>query len=119
MAVSSEMSRLQRERGRLIRFLISRHELAVGSVAQVRRKCGNPRCGCLAGQGHPQTIFLFKDDQGRRRCKLIRQADEARMHKAGDRYRKWRKALNRLRAIENRQRKILVAETKKKAIIYE
>jgi hypothetical protein len=41
------------------------------------------------------------------------------MEKAGDRYRKWRKALNRLRAIENRQRQILVAEIKKKAIRYE
>jgi len=119
MAVSSELSRLQRERSRLIRLLTSRRELAVGSVARVRRKCGNPRCGCLGGHGHPQTIFLFKDAQGQRRCKLIRRADEARMHKAGDRYRRWRKALIRLRAIENRQRQILVAEIKKKAIFYE
>jgi hypothetical protein len=119
MATSSEMSRLQRERRGLIRLLTSSHELAVGSVARVRRKCGNPRCGCLAGLGHPQTIFLFKDDQGRRRCKMIRRADEVRMHKAGDRYRKWRKALTRLRAIENRQRQIMLAEIKNKAILYE
>jgi len=119
MAVSSEMSRLERERRRLIRLLTSPHELAVGSVARVRRKCGNPRCRCLSGQGHPQTIFLFKDDQGRRRCKLIRRADETRMHKAGDRYRKWRKALIRLRAIEKRQRQILLAEIKERAVFYE
>ena len=118
MAVSSEMSDLERERRRLIRLLTSGHELAIGSVARVRRKCGNPRCGCLSGQGHPQTIFLFKDDQGRRRCKFIRRADEARMHKAGDRYRKSRKALNQLRAIENRQRQILLAEIKERAIFY-
>src|SRR3989304_9406662 len=107
MAVSSEMSDLERKRRRLIRLLASGHELAIGSVARVRRKCGNPRCGCLSGQGHPQTIFLFKDDQGRRRCKFVRRADEVRMHKAGDRYRKWRKAVNRLRAIENSKRQIL------------
>jgi hypothetical protein len=41
------------------------------------------------------------------------------MHKAGDRYRNWRKALNRLRAIENRQRQLLLAEIKKKAVFYE
>ena len=116
--MSSEMSRLQRECSRLIRLLTSSQDLAIGSVARVRRKCGNPRCGCLSGQGHPQTIFLFKDDQGRRRCKLIRRADEARMHKAGDRYRKWRKALNQLRAIENRQRQIMLAEIKERAIFY-
>jgi len=118
MAVSSEMSRLQRERRRLIRLLTSRHELAIGSVARVRRKCGNPRCGCLSGQGHPQTIFLFKDDQGRRRCKLVRRADEVRMHKAGDRYRKCRKALNRIRAIEKRQKQILPAKIRERAIFY-
>jgi hypothetical protein len=43
----------------------------------------------------------------------------ARVHKAGERYRKWRKAANRLRAIENRQRQILLAEIKKKAVFYE
>lgn len=119
MALSSEMSRLQRERSRLIRLLVSSRDMAVGTVARVRRKCGNPRCGCRGGQGHPQTIFLYKDDQGRRRCKLVRRADEARMEKAGDRYRKWRKALTRLRAIENRERRILLAEIKKRAISYE
>jgi len=119
MALSSEMSDLERERRRLLRFLASPQELAVGTVARVRRKCGNPRCRCLSGQGHPQTIFLFKDTQGRRRCKLIRRADEARLHKAGDRYRKCRKALSRLRTIENRQRQILLAEIKERAIIYE
>jgi len=118
MALSSEMSSLERERRRLIRLLSSPHELAVGSVSRVRRKCGNPRCTCLSGQGHPQTIFLFKDVQGRRRCKLIRRADEVRMHKAGDRYRNWRKALNRLRAIENRQKQILLAEIKERAVFY-
>jgi len=116
--MSSEMSRLQRERSRLIRLLTSSQDPTIGSVARVRRKCGNPRCGCLSGQGHPRTIFLFKDDQRRRRCKLIRRADEARMHKAGDRYRKWRKALNQLRAIENRQRQIMPAEIKERAIFY-
>jgi hypothetical protein len=50
---------------------------------------------------------------------MIRRADEVRMHKAGDRYRKWRKALTRLRAIENRQRQIMLAEIKNKAILYE
>jgi len=41
------------------------------------------------------------------------------MEKAGDRYRKWRKALTRLRAIENQERQILRAEIKKRAISYE
>jgi hypothetical protein len=40
------------------------------------------------------------------------------MHKAGDRYRKCRKALNRIRAIEKRQKQILLAKIKERAIFY-
>jgi len=86
MAVVSEMSRLHRERRRLIRLLESDQELAVGSVSTVSRKCGNPRCRCVAGPGHLQTLFLYKDGK-KRRCKLVRRADEKRMLQASERYR--------------------------------
>ena len=79
---------LHQERRHLIRRLKREHELAIGTVSTVRRKCGNPSCHCVDGPGHPQTLFLFKEKKlGRRRCKLIRRADETRMLKAGDRYR--------------------------------
>lgn len=44
-----------------------------------------------AGPDHPQTLFLFNDEKaGRRRCKLVRRSDEARMLRAGKRYRQFR-----------------------------
>ena len=117
MSSSSEMSRLHRERRRLIRMFESTVPLAVGSVARVNRRCGNPRCRCRDGAGHPQVLFLFKEGI-KRRCQLIRRADEKTMLEAGRRYREWRQAWRRLRAIENRQKEIWLAEMIERALKY-
>jgi hypothetical protein len=110
---------LQQERRRLLRRLTGEKELAVGSVSVVSRKCGNPRCRCARGEGgHEQTLFLFIDRDGRRRCKVIRRADEARIHKAGNRYRQFRQDLQRLRAIDKREKEILMAIRGERALRY-
>ena len=114
----NSLRRLQEERKRVIKCLIDDKEVAVGSVAVVRRKCGKPNCHCATGPGHPQTLFLFRDD-GRRRCKLIRQNDSKRLLIAGERYRKFRNGLRELRAINKREEEILVAITALKSIYYE
>lgn len=110
---------LQQERRRRLRRLTGDHELAVGSVSVVARKCGNPTCGCASGPGHLQTLFLFVGEDGRRRCKLVRRADESRLHKAGERYRAFREDLKQLRAIDRREKEILLALRDQRAISYE
>jgi hypothetical protein len=115
----ADLRGLRKEQGRLIRLLSGSQELAVGTVAMVRRKCGSPRCRCATGEGHPQVLFLFTDKEGRRRCKLVRRADEKKLLRAGERYRKWREALHRLRANENRQRQILLTLREQRSIHYE
>lgn len=111
------LRQLQRVRRRLLRRLTQDHELAVGSVSLVRRKCGNPSCHCAHGPGHLQTLFLFKDN-GQRRCKLVRRADEARLHQAGKRYRVFREDIKQLRAIDRREKEILMALRDLRAIHY-
>ena len=97
----ASLQRLHEERRRLIRRLKREHDLAIGTVSVVNRKCGNPTCHCIKGPGHPQTLFLFKDEmEGRRRCKLVRRADESWMLKAGERYREFREDMKALRAID-------------------
>ena len=92
----------------------------MGTVSVVKRKCGSPNCHCAQGQGHPQTLFLFQDEEeGRRRCKLVRRADEARLLKAGDRYRQFRDDMKRLRAIDSEEKLILMALARGRAIHYE
>ena len=110
---------LQQERRRRLRRLTRDHELAVGSVSVVARKCGNPTCRCASGPGHLQTLFLFSDEDGCRRCKLVRRADEGRLHRAGDRYRQFREDLKQLRAIDRREKEILMALRDQRALHYE
>jgi hypothetical protein len=111
---------LHQKRRRLIRRLTREEELAIGSVSVVNRKCGNPNCQCVEGPGHPQTLFLFKDkSEGRRRCKLVRRADETRMLRAGERYREYRQDLQQLRAIDLNEKRILLALAEVRAIHYD
>ncbi len=116
----ASLSRLHHDRRRLVRHLKREHELAMGTVSVVKRKCGNPRCHCVQGPGHPQTLFLFKDDkERRRRCKLVRREDEARMLQAGKRYREFRRDMRQLRAIDLEEKRILMALAEERAIRYE
>ena len=109
---------LQRQRRRLLRRLTRDSELAIGSVSVVRRKCGNPSCRCTKGEKHLHTLFLFKDEKGIRRCKLVRRADEVQMQKAGENYRQFREELKLLRAIDLREKEILMALRDMRAIHY-
>jgi hypothetical protein len=114
------LRRLYRERQRLVRRLTGGRELAIGTVTTTNRKCGNPSCRCAKGLGHLQTVFLFKDKkEGRRRCKLIRRADEARMLRAGEGYREFRKDMKQIRAIDLKEKQILMALAEERAIHYE
>jgi hypothetical protein len=111
---------LEKERKRLLGQLIKEHKLAQGSVSEVYRKCGSPRCHCVSGPGHRQVLFLFKDEnEQRRRCKLVRRADEKRLLRAGDDYRRFRADLQRLRAIEQEEIRIVLAILAARSISYE
>lgn len=116
----ASLNQIHQERRRVLRRLKQEHELAIGTVSVVKRKCGNPRCHCVDGPRHPQTLFLFKDGkEERRRCKLVRRADEAWMLRAGERYREFRDGMKRLRAIDSEEKRILMALAEERAIRYE
>ena len=114
----ASLRQLQTKRRLLLRVLTLEHALAVGSVSTVRGTCGKPNCRCAHGERHPQVLFLFRGDDGRRRCKLIRQNDARRMLLAGERHRKCRDALKQLRAIQKEEEQILMALIKERAIDY-
>lgn len=113
------LRKIQLEHRVLVRRLTRVQEMAIGCVSVVQRKCGKPNCHCAQGGGHSQTLFLFQGDDGRRRCKLVRQADADRLLRAGDRYREFRATLRKLRAINKHEEQILVALMEQKAVHYE
>ena len=113
------LPQLQLQRRALLRRLAHVPEVAVGSVSVVPRKCGKPSCHCAQGGGHPQTLFLFRGEDGRRHCKLVRQADADRLLRAGENYREFRANLRKLRAINQREEQILLRLLQQKAVHYE
>ena len=124
MALSTEKLRedlqaLEKRRRRILRRLMGTEEMAVGTVSWVRRRCGRTGCHCARGGGHRQMQFLFKDASGRRRCKLIRKADQGRLAQASKRYADFRAGLRELKAIEKREARILVALREARGLTYE
>ena len=117
--IRSDLRRIHEGKRRFLRLLGQTHELAIGTVSIVQRKCGKAGCHCAEGAGHPQMLFLFNDDTRTRRCKLVRREDEKRLLRAARRYREVRAALRQLRAINKREEQILVALVDTRGLKYE
>jgi Family of unknown function (DUF6788) len=107
------------ERRRLLQRLTQERQLALGTVSTVHGKCGKPNCRCAQGAGHPQVQFLFYGQDGRRRCKLIRQEDAKRWLQAGKRYKEFKDGLKQLRTLNLKENEILIALMKLQGIYYE
>jgi len=102
----------------LMRLLLREEELVIGTVYRVNKRCGSPYCHCQKGPGHPQTLFIFSE-KGKRRCKLVRQADVQRMKKAAKRYKKCREAIRQLKTIHLQEIKILMALLPRRSMKYQ
>jgi len=116
--LQAKLRDLEQDRRRILRRLLRTEELAVGTVSWVDRTCGKPGCHCARGGGHRQMQFLFKDAEGRRRCRLVRKADHKRMARASDRYHAFRDGQRKLQSIEKEESQILVALRRKRQLTY-
>ena len=101
----------------LIEKLIAAGPVVVGNVYDVMRKCGNSYCHCAVKPGHRQTLLIYTR-KGRRHCKLVRREDEERIKQAWQNYRDYRKALNELRTLNNRELSVLRAKLRKGQLLY-
>lgn len=113
-----QLKSLQTEQRSLIRLLVRKDELAIGTVYNVKKRCGSPYCHCRKGPGHPHTFFMFSE-KGKRRCKFVRQSDVQRMRKAAGRYKNCRDALRRLKSLHLQEIKILMDLISKRGIMYQ
>ena len=110
---------LAKKRASLIKDMHHTEEYAVGSVSKVTRKCGKKSCKCATGDGHVQTLFLFKGPNGTRVCKLVRRDDEEKMLSAGENYRRFKANIRTLKEIDAQIIGILVELMEAQAIDYE
>lgn len=97
---------LERRKAALVAELLRAEAFVVGTVSEVRARCGKPGCQCARGVGHPQMRLLYAEG-GRRRCKLVRHADWGRIRQAGARYRRLRATLRALAAVHARELRLL------------
>ena len=92
-------------------------EFVVGTVSEVRGRCGKPGCRCTQGEGHPQMRLLYAE-AGRRRCKTIRHADWDRLRRAGARYRHLRATLRTLAVLQTQKLRLLHALVRQGGLRY-
>jgi hypothetical protein len=108
---------LRSERTRLLEGLCQADELAVGTVARLRRRCGNPTCHCAITPSHEQMLFLYKKE-GRRTSTFVRRADEPRLEEAAERYHHFREAIRNLKHVNSKELELLRALMELRALNY-
>jgi hypothetical protein len=113
----AQLHRLEQRTAALVAEVLGDEEFVVGTVSEVRGRCGKPGCRCAQGEGHPQMRLLYAED-GRRRCKTIRQADWERLRRAGARYRHLRATLRTLAVLHTRELRLLHALVRQGGLRY-
>lgn len=88
------------ERQILEKTLIQHQRLLRGSLLERPKFCGKPGCKCTKGQPHPPSLYLSRLVKGVVRQVFIRAADHERARKEALRYKDFRQALRRWRAID-------------------
>jgi hypothetical protein len=116
--LANKITLLKAQRRALLSTLAQSQPIIVGNVYDVMRRCGNPSCHCAAKPGHRQTLLIYVDN-GKRRCKFVRQADAEWVKQAWERYRECKKALREFRALQNRELGVLRAQIQARRISYE
>lgn len=109
---------LKVQRRALLSVLTQGKPIIIGNVYDVMRRCGNASCHCAAKPAHRQTLLIYVDN-GKRRCKFVRQADIKWVKQAWARYRECKKALREFRALQNRELGVLRARIRARRVSYE
>lgn len=116
--LTNRITLLKAQRRALLGTLAQGQPIIVGNVYDVMRRCGNPSCHCAAKPGHRQTLLIYIDN-GKRRCKFVRQADAEWVKQAWQRYRECKKALREFRALQTRELVVLRAQIQARRVSYE
>ena len=115
---ANKIQALVTQRQALLGKLAQGQPIIVGNVYDVMRRCGNPSCHCAAAPGHRQTLLIYVDN-GKRRCKFVRQADAEWVKQAWEGYRGCKKALREFRALQKRELAVLRAQIQARSVFYE
>ena len=101
---NDEISRLRQrifsmdiERKKLLDRLTRPDEMIEGSLYEVYKKCGNPRCRCAKGKRHGPFKYLSLKISKKTKLTFIRRRDEAYVLPRAKEYQSYQKDLATLR----------------------
>jgi hypothetical protein len=117
--ILKKLSDLHRRRKAVLSVLLKAEELAQGTVSVVKRRCGNPYCHCAKKPAHEQTIFVFTDKKGKRRCRHVRREDEKRLAKGYENYQEFKNVLRQLKHLNTEELELLRAFADSRALVYD
>jgi hypothetical protein len=113
-----EIVEIEKERKRLIRFLLSDCKLVEGSLRDSLIRCGRQGCHCKKEPIHPVTRISRWID-GKLKNKVVRVADREWVEILSGNYKKSKKALGDLAKLNEDEREIIKTLIKLKTIKYE
>ena len=91
-----KLRHIQQQLPELLTPFLQRDPLLPAYVYATQRKCGNPNCRCAKGQLHPGHSISF-EEQGRRRCYSLTEAQRERLQPWAENYRRFRQARREFR----------------------
>ncbi|MBI4368845.1 MAG: hypothetical protein HY547_01300 [Elusimicrobia bacterium] len=103
------------QRQGLLKVLLRLEPLIVGTVYDVKRRCGKPSCHCAGKPAHPQTLLIYME-KGNRRCRFVRRQDAEKVRLLWLRYKECKKAWQDIRAINQRELRLLKVQIHKRRV---
>jgi hypothetical protein len=94
-----KVHRLDEQRRMLLQQVLRPSPMIAGSLYQMRRRCGNPRCKCARGHLHT-SWYLSRRQQGRTKLTYIGKIVPDWLAKRIHRYQRHQKILARIRKID-------------------
>ncbi len=102
-SIRKKINFLEQQRQKTLTCLLNPKGMVSGSIYSAYKKCGNKRCRCARGNLHGPFSYLSRKVEGKTILTFIRKADQDKITRQAQNYRKYTKAMARL---NNLNRKI-------------
>ncbi len=112
-----EISKIEKERMRLIKLLFNDCEIVEGSFIDVLVRCGRSGCHCEKEPIHPVTRLSWWKN-GKLKNKIVRVADRKRIRMLSNNYKKHKQAMSALVKLNEKEKETIKTVVKLKTIKY-
>ena len=93
---------LERQRKKIIDYLLNPRDMIEGSIYTVYKKCGNKNCRCAKGKLHGPFNYLSRRIDGKTKLTFVRRADQDDIEKGATNYRKYTAHMAKLNKIDRK-----------------